>query len=121
MARRQRREELAAELQATKDDLSGWEIVSSDLPKQPSLSISLRLRPSEIDLLQQRAATRGTTVSAVIRDAIQRYFDESSTPTLRFSYVGQTVFSTAPPDAFTEAPSYKGEEPAQRILQSKTA
>lgn len=120
MPRRQRREELAAELQATKDDLSGWEVVSSESPKEPALSISLRLRPSEIDLLQQRAAAKGTTVSAIIRDAIERYFDDSTTPTLRFSLIGHTVFSAGPPAAFTLAAQREDESDPQ-LLQLRGA
>src|SRR3990172_5829666 len=115
MSSRIRREKLAAEMQANKDDLTEWELVASEPPREPSLSISLRLPPGEIDLLQERAAAMGTTVSALVRAAIHRYFDNATAPTLRFSFVERTVFSPGPPEPFTEARRYKSQIPEPQV------
>ena len=117
MTRRSSRARLAAELQAKKEDLEGWEAIPSEAPREPSMSISLRLRPDDIDLLQRRAATKGTTVSAVIRDAIQRYFGEAGAPTLRFTLAGQVLFAAGPPGPFTEARRYEWHAPEPQIIE----
>ncbi len=85
------------------------------------MSVSLRLKPDEIDQLQHRAALKGTTVSAVIRDAIQRYFGEAATPTLRFSIAGQALFTAGPLEPSTQARRYKLQAPEPQIIDYKTA
>lgn len=103
MASKRSRERLAAKLQAEKEDLNGWEVESSTQTKEPSMSLSVRLKPDEIDMLQIRSTQTGTTVSAIIRDAIHEYFQGTPKYTAYFAFSGQSFFATEPTGPFTEA------------------
>lgn len=70
-----RENELAAQLQAEKDDLSQWEEVSA--PTKPgkrklSAMISVRLSPDELERVQALAEESGQSVSAYLRSLALR-------------------------------------------------
>jgi hypothetical protein len=117
MPRRTPREKLAAELQTEKENLRDWEVVSSQSPREPSVSISLRLPPDDADLLQEKAAEQKTSVSAVVRVAIHRYLDPAHAPAVRFVFVGPTKFSDGSPGPFTEARQNRSESPEHQVIR----
>jgi len=70
--------ELAAELQGSKDDASEWgEATSQDAlaktgKRRLAAMVSVRLAPEELELVQQRAEELGQTVSAYLRAVAMR-------------------------------------------------
>ena len=83
--------ELAARLQAEKDDLSQWE----EVPPRPrpdkrklSAMVSVRLSPEELERLQERAGESGQSVSAYLRSLALR---DASRGSLRRAYGNKII------------------------------
>lgn len=69
--------ELAAQLQATKDDADEWgdavEAAAESAPKRRlAAMVSVRLSPEELEAVQARAVERGESVSAYLRGVALR-------------------------------------------------